>query len=68
VQKICKFGDRNQSKSGVNLKEIESLMVDMGQIEQIRNQGPMKKNAQVREVKSRFLGVRLQKIKSFKVN
>lgn len=68
MQKMCTFGDRNQSKSGVNLKEIESLMVDMGQIEQIRNQGPMKKNAQVREVKSRFLGVRLQKIKSFKVN
>jgi hypothetical protein len=38
LQKARKFGDWNQSKSGVNLKKNESLMVNRGQIEQIRNQ------------------------------
>jgi hypothetical protein len=38
VQKTRKFGDLNQSKLGVNLKKIKSLMVDRGQIEQIKNQ------------------------------
>jgi len=61
VQKMCKFGDQNHSKSGVNLKEIKSLMVDKGQIEQIRNKDQCKKDIQVREVKSRFLGVRCKK-------
>jgi len=61
VQNMCKFGDQNQSKSGVNLKEIKSLMVDRGQIEQIRNKDQCKKDIQVREVKSRFLGVRCKK-------
>jgi len=41
VQKTCKFGDYNQLKSGVILKEIESLIVDSGQIKKIRNQGPI---------------------------
>jgi hypothetical protein len=41
MEKACKFGDWNHSKSGVNLKEIESLMVDRGQTEQIKNQGPI---------------------------
>jgi len=61
VQKMCKFGDQNQSKSGVNLKEIKSLLVDRGQIEQIRNKDQCKKDVQVREVKSRFLGVQCKK-------
>ena len=61
MQKMYKFGDQNHSKSGVNLKEIKSLMVDKGQIEQIRNKDQCKKDIQVREVKSRFLGVRCKK-------
>jgi ribosomal protein L19E len=38
-----KFGNWYQSKSGVNLKDIESLMVDVGQIDKIENQGPILK-------------------------
>jgi hypothetical protein len=38
VKKTCKFKDLYESKLGVNLKELKSLMVDRDQIEQIRNQ------------------------------
>jgi hypothetical protein len=47
------------------LAEIESLMVDKGQIEQIGTKYQFKKGVQIIGVLSKFLGVRLKKLKKF---
>ena len=67
MQKTCKFGDYNQLKLGVILKEIESLIVDSGQIKKIRNQGPIwkRRSNQRSQIKVVFKGA-IVKIKKFK--
>jgi len=47
------------------LAEIERLMVDKGEIEQIRTKYQFIKGAQIRGVLSKFLGVSLKKLKKF---
>ena len=66
MQKTCKFGDYNQLKSGVILKEIESLIVDSGQIKKIKNQRPIwkRRSNQRSQIKVVFKGA-IAKIKKF---
>jgi hypothetical protein len=69
MQYAHKFRDWNQSKSGVNLKEIKSLMIDRVKLNKLKTKDQFeKKNVQIRGVKSKFLGVWLCKLRIFMVN